>query len=92
MLSHIFEHDGVTYVVVFKSADGQWHAAMGRHGERFGRPLKAFTEQEVGRFPDFAIRAGYIGMAEWLVKSGTWSASPHHCEEPGQRPMVLFAA
>jgi hypothetical protein len=88
MLSHAFAHDGATYLVSFKFSNGQWCAALSRRGDRVVRPLPAFTEQQVGRFSEHGIRAGYIGVAEWLVKSGVWLALPHRSEGAMQRPVI----
>ncbi len=72
MLTHAFSHDGSDYEVSFNRMDGQWFAAVSRHGHGSGRALPAFGDDSLGSFSDDAVRAGYIGLAEWLVKTGDW--------------------
>jgi hypothetical protein len=68
MLPHVFSHDGATYVVSFKRVDDQWRAALYQREDSSVKELTPFTAGELSRFSDEAIRAGYIGVAEWLVK------------------------
>jgi hypothetical protein len=68
MLPHVFTHDGATYVVSFKRVDDQWRAALYQREDSSVRELIPFTAAEVASFSENAIRAGYIGVAEWLVK------------------------
>jgi hypothetical protein len=69
MLPHAFAHDAVNYIVSFELTEGEWCAAL--RGDRDGSvvPLPAFNEQKQGH-SEAAIRAGYIAVAEWLVRSG----------------------
>lgn len=50
--------------------DGHWFAHLSRRGESFRWPLAPFADVGVGTLSEHAIRAGYIGLAEWLVKNG----------------------
>jgi hypothetical protein len=68
MLPHVFSHDGATYVVSFKRVDDQWRAALYQREDSSVKELIPFTAGEVASFSEDAIRAGYIGVAEWLVK------------------------
>src|SRR3712207_1753047 len=72
MLSHAFSHDGADYEVSFSRMDGQWFAIVSRQGHGSSRALPGFGDDSIGPFSDGAVRAGYIGLAEWLVKSGDW--------------------
>jgi len=72
MLAHAFSHDGSGYEVSFRRMDGQWFAAIARAGQAASRALPAFGDNPARPFSEAAIRAGYIGLAEWLVRSGDW--------------------
>jgi hypothetical protein len=83
MLPHVFSVDGATYVVSFKRIDDQWRAALYRREDSSIKELTPFTAGELSGFSEEAIRAGYIGLAKWLVKSeaareavlGAWGAA-----------------
>ena len=68
MLPHVFFHDGATYVVSFKRVDGDWHAALYCRDAASIKELTPIIAGELSGFSDEAVRAGYIGVAEWLVK------------------------
>ena len=68
MLPHVFSHDGAAYVVSFKRVDDQWRAALYQRDDSSVKELIPFTAGELSGFSEHAIRAGYIGVAEWLVK------------------------
>jgi Anti-sigma factor NepR len=70
MLAHAFSHDGAGYEVSFRRMDGQWFAAVSRLGDAASRALPGFADNAVRPFSEAAIRAGYIGLAEWLVRTG----------------------
>ena len=92
MLSHVFSHDGATYIVSFRQVDGQWLAALYRRGDDFVRPLFRFTEEEVGQFSDDAIRAGYIAVAKWVANGGMWGEwAPDEEGEPEQVKELIAA-
>jgi hypothetical protein len=81
MLAHAFTHDGAGYEVSFKRMDGQWFATVRRgHGSR--RALPAFGDDSLRPFSDDAIRAGYIGLAEWLVRNDDWHEEDESCAPP----------
>ena len=90
MLAHGFSHDGAGYEVSFKRMDGQWFAAVSRHGDAASRALPAFGDTTVRPYSDEAIRAGYIGLAEWLVRSGDWRVmdmEPELLPQPTKAPI-----
>jgi hypothetical protein len=68
MLPHVFSHDGATYVVSFKLLDDQWRAALYQRENSSVKELIPFSRGELSGFSQEAIRAGYIGVAEWLGK------------------------
>jgi hypothetical protein len=69
MLPHAFSVDGHTYIVSFRCTDDGWRAGLYRRGDASVRELTAFEPAELAGFSEEAIRAGYIGLAKWLVKS-----------------------
>jgi hypothetical protein len=68
MIPHVFFHAGATYVVAFKRVDDQWRAVLYRRDDSSIKELTPFKAEELTGFSEDAIRAGYIGVAEWLVK------------------------
>jgi hypothetical protein len=91
MLAHAFSHDGAAYEVSFSRMDGQWFATVSRPGYASGRALPAYGDDSLGSFSDQAIRAGYIGLAEWLVRTGDWSDAAESCalpEQPARAPIA----
>ena len=72
MLPHVFAHDGILYEVSFGRIAGQWLAAVGQLSEGSKRLLPALAEADCEQFSEAAIRAGYAGVAEWLVRTGRW--------------------
>ena len=68
MLPHTFSHDGATYVVSFKPTKDQWRAALYKRDDGFITELGPVAVEDLVGLSDHAIRAGYIGLAEWLVK------------------------
>jgi hypothetical protein len=52
--------------------DGEWFAAVSRASDARSRALPAFADNPARPFSEAAIRAGYIGLAEWLVRTGDW--------------------
>jgi hypothetical protein len=68
MLPHTFSHDGATYVVSFKPIGDQWRAALYRRDDGCISELGPIAAEDLSGLSDSAIRAGYIGLAEWLVK------------------------
>jgi hypothetical protein len=73
MVPYSFSHCGVTYDLLFTRADGQWFAALWPMGNKHARLLPSLHDEFAGRFSDDAIRAGFITLAEWLIKSGRWA-------------------
>jgi hypothetical protein len=86
MLSHAFSHDDAHYEVSFQRADGQWFGALQRHGHPSRRALPLFAEEIVCAFSEDAIRAGYVALAEWIVRERSWpdpaTDSPGRSEGP----------
>ena len=74
MLPHVFAHDGILYEVSFGRIAGQWLAAVGQLSEGSKRLLPALAEADCEQFSEAAIRAGYAGVAEWLVRTGRWES------------------
>ena len=72
MLAHVFSHDSAAYQVSFTRMDGQWFATVSRPDRALSRALPAFVDEGLGPFSDSATRAGYIALAEWLVKTADW--------------------
>lgn len=70
MLPHAFSHQDTGYEVSFRRIDSQWFAALCRSGSPVSCSIKPFTAEQIGSFSDEAVRAGYIALAEWLVKQG----------------------
>ncbi len=68
MLPHAFSHDGATYVVSFKPIGDQWRAALYKRDDGSITELGPVAAEDLIGLSDHAIRAGYIGLAEWLVK------------------------
>jgi hypothetical protein len=68
MLPHAFSHDGATYVVSFKPIKDQWRAALYKRDDGSITELGPVAAEDLIGLSDHAIRAGYIGLAEWLVK------------------------
>ena len=75
MLPHVFAHDGILYEVSFGRIAGQWLAAVGQLSEGSKRLLPALAEADCEQFSEAAIRAGYAGVAEWLVRTGRWESA-----------------
>lgn len=69
---HIFTHSGVNYEVRFRKIDGQSFAALFIAASNHGRPLLPSPDDVPTSLSVRSIRAGYIGVAEWLVKTGRW--------------------
>jgi hypothetical protein len=68
MLPHAFSHDGATYVVSFKLIEDQWRAALYKRDDGSITELGPVAVEDLIGLSDHAIRAGYIGLAQWLVK------------------------
>jgi hypothetical protein len=68
MFPHSFTDNGATYMVSFRRSGDQLRVALYRREDATLRELPAFLPEEVALFSAEAIRAGYIGLAEWLVK------------------------
>ena len=68
MLPHTFSHDGATYVVSFKLIADQWRAVLYRRDDGSITELGPVAVEDLVGLSEHAIRAGYIGLAEWLVK------------------------
>jgi hypothetical protein len=68
MLPHAFSHDGATYVVSFKPTGDQWRAALYKPDDGSITELGPIAAEALSGLSDHAIRAGYIGLAEWMVK------------------------
>jgi hypothetical protein len=68
MLPHTFLHDGATYVVSFKPVGDQWRAALYKRDDGSITELGPIAAEDLSGLSHHAIRAGYIGLAEWLVK------------------------
>ena len=69
MHSHVFTYSGVTYEVRFHRMDGQWFATLYVSGSEDGRPLLPIPDEVTAGVSDQSIRSGFIGVAEWLVKT-----------------------
>jgi hypothetical protein len=68
MLPHTFSQDGATYVVSFKCMEDQWRAALYKRDDGSITELGPIAAEDLSGLSDYAIRAGYIGLAEWIVK------------------------
>ena len=68
MLPLAFSHDGATYVVSFKCSEDQWRAALYKRDDGSITELGPVASEALIGLSDHAIRAGYIGLAEWIVK------------------------
>jgi hypothetical protein len=68
MLPHTFSHDGATYVVSFKPIGDQWRAALYKRDDGSITELGPVAAEDLIGLSDHAIRAGYIGLAEWIIK------------------------
>ena len=68
MLPHTFSHDGATYVVSFKCIEDQWRAALYQRDDGSIAELGPVAVEDLSGLSEHAIRAGYIGLAEWLVR------------------------
>jgi hypothetical protein len=68
MLPHAFSHDSATYVVSFKPIGDQWRAALYKRDDGSVRELGPIAAEALAGLSEQAIRAGFIGLAEWLVK------------------------
>jgi hypothetical protein len=79
MLPHTFLHDGATYVVSFKPIGDQWRAALYQRDDGTITELGPIAAEDLIGLSEHAIRAGYIGLAEWLVKVH----SPGRCRLSG---------
>ncbi len=73
MAPHRFLHAGIAYDVEFHRMDGQWFAVLYAQGYEHGRALHPFPSEMIGGGSEDAIRAGFIGVAIWLVKTGRFS-------------------
>ena len=83
LLLHVFTHGGVSYEVRVRHVDGEAFAALHMGTTDHQRPLLPFPADIPARTSTSSIRAGYIGVAEWLVKTGRW---------PDAETKSLFAA
>ena len=90
MLPHVFAHDGILYEVSFGRIAGQWLAAAGQLSDGSKRLLPAFAEADCA-FSEAAIRAGYAGVAEWLVRTGRWHECSSAKHEDAIRSRLLHA-
>ena len=72
VLLHVFTDSGVRYEVRFRKIDGQSVAALFIGSSTHGRPLLPLLDDLPSSVSARASRAGYIGVAEWLVKTGRW--------------------
>ena len=68
MLPHAFSHGSATYVVSFKPIGDQWRAALYKRDDGSITELGPVAAEDLIGLSDRAIRAGYIGLAEWIVK------------------------
>jgi hypothetical protein len=68
MLPHTFSYDGTTYVVSFKLIADQWRAVLYRRDNGSIAELGPVAIEDLSGLSEHAIRAGYIGLAEWLVR------------------------
>jgi hypothetical protein len=68
MLPHAFSHDGATYVVSFKCSEDQWRAALYKRDDGSITELGPIAAEALIDLSDHAIRAGYMGLAEWIVR------------------------
>ena len=68
MLPHTFSYDGATYVVSFKLIADQWRAVLYRRDNGSIAELGPVAIEDLSGLSEHAIRAGYIGLAEWLVR------------------------
>ena len=75
MLPHTFKHDGATYVVSFKPIGDQWRAALYKRDDGSITELSPIAAEALIGLSEHAIRAGYIGLAEWIVRGrAAWQA------------------
>jgi hypothetical protein len=69
--SHTFSSGSLNYEVCFHWMDSQWFATVSVAGTRYRRPLLPPDEAAI-EVSDAAVRAGFISVGEWLVKTGRW--------------------
>ena len=53
--------------------DGQWFAKLYADGQEHGRPLVPSSDDLSVQLSDHAIRAGFIAVGEWLVRTGRFA-------------------
>jgi len=68
MLPHTFSDAGATYVVSFKWIEHRWRAALYKRDDGSVRELGPVAAEDLAGLSEQAIRAGFIGLAQWLVK------------------------
>ena len=72
MPAHSFTYAGLTYEVRFHRVDGQWLATLYVSGNNYGKPLLPAPDDIAAFASDDSVRAAYVGVAKWLVKTGQW--------------------
>ena len=72
MPAHSFTYAGLSYEVRFHRMDGQWLATLYVSGSNHGKPLLPAPDDIAASTSDASVRAGYIGVAKWLVTTGRW--------------------
>jgi hypothetical protein len=71
-LLHSFAHAGVSYEVRSHIVDGVCFAMLFIVDTQTARPLHPYADEIPAGLSADAIRCGYAGVAEWLVKCGRW--------------------
>jgi hypothetical protein len=66
----VFAHAGASYEVRLVTVDGSQYATLHRAGTSRQRALHPFPEEVPPGLSADALQAGYIAVAEWLVKAG----------------------
>ena len=72
MPSHVFTDSGLIYEVRFHRSEGQWLATLYVADSEDGQPLLPIPEEVAAGIADQSLRSGFIGLAEWVVKTGRW--------------------
>jgi hypothetical protein len=69
---HVFSHAGAHYEVHLRNIEGAEFAALRPAGTSSFRMLHPFPDEVPVGLSDHSRKAGYIAVAEWLVKTGRW--------------------
>jgi hypothetical protein len=68
----LFEHGGAFYEVRLQVIEGSRFATLHLAGTSCERPLHPFPDEVPAGLSRQAVEAGYVAVAQWLVKTGRW--------------------